>query len=166
VLFTAAAFVVPLTTRRALYCQYLCPHGALQDWADKVVPRRYRPKIRPEVAAGLRWGPYLTLLMALGVTMLALPMDLAGIEPFDAYLVRSAGAATIVVAVVGLVAALFIPMAYCKFGCPTGALLEFVRSHGAADRFGRRDIAALVLVTWTAGFYVFHNPLWEWIRGM
>jgi hypothetical protein len=37
-------------------------------------------------------------------------------------------------------------MAYCHYGCPTGALLEFIRGHGRADRFGRRDIAALLLL--------------------
>jgi hypothetical protein len=37
-------------------------------------------------------------------------------------------------------------MAYCRYGCPTGALLEFIRAHGRSDRFGRRDVAALLLV--------------------
>ena len=37
-------------------------------------------------------------------------------------------------------------MAYCHYGCPTGALLGFIRKHGANDRFGRREIAALLLV--------------------
>jgi hypothetical protein len=50
------------------------------------------------------------------------------------------------VAVVGLVASLFVPMAYCRYGCPTGALLKFVRYAGHGDAFGKRDVAALVLV--------------------
>jgi hypothetical protein len=37
-------------------------------------------------------------------------------------------------------------MAYCHYGCPTGALLNFVRAHGKADRFSRRDLAALLLL--------------------
>jgi thiamine biosynthesis lipoprotein ApbE len=42
-----------------------------------------------------------------------------------------------------LAASLFISQAYCRFGCPTGALLSFVRSSGSGDRWGRRDWAAL-----------------------
>jgi len=49
--------------------------------------------------------------------------------------------------VVGLVAALFVPKAYCKYGCPSGALLEFVRARGVNDKFGRRDwVAGLLLL--------------------
>jgi thiamine biosynthesis lipoprotein len=39
-----------------------------------------------------------------------------------------------------------VPQAYCRFGCPTGALLKFVRSGGRYDHFGRRDGAAVVLL--------------------
>ena len=60
------------------------------------------------------------------------------------------GRLTLAVAIVGLIASLFIPQAYCRYGCPTGALLEFVRSHGAHDRVGRRDIAAGLMVVLVA----------------
>jgi NosR/NirI family transcriptional regulator, nitrous oxide reductase regulator len=73
------------------------------------------------------------------------------VEPFDAYLWKAAGWATISIAIGGLIASLFVPMAYCHYGCPTGALLNFVRKHGAKDRFGRREIAALLLVALAAG---------------
>ena len=46
-----------------------------------------------------------------------------------------------------LIASLLAPQAYCKYGCPTGKLLELVRSHGRADRFNRRDAAAVPLLT-------------------
>ena len=78
--------------------------------------------------------------------ILVLPIDLAHIEPFDAYVLRSAGIATIAIAVIGLIASLFVPMAYCHYGCPTGALLNFIRSHGRIDGFGRREVAAGLLL--------------------
>jgi thiamine biosynthesis lipoprotein len=41
---------------------------------------------------------------------------------------------------------MFVPQAYCKYGCPTGALLKFVRTSSADERWARRDtLAALVL---------------------
>jgi hypothetical protein len=154
VLLLAAALAVPWATRKPLYCQQLCPHGAAQELLSRLAPRRWRITLRPDFARGLRWLPGLLLAFVVVVSVLVLPIDLAHIEPFDAYVLQAAGVATVTIAVVGLIASLFVPMAYCHYGCPTGALLEFIRSHGRADRFGRRDIAALlllalaVLLTW------------------
>ncbi len=80
------------------------------------------------------------------VVVLPLNFDLASLEPFDAYVIRSAGVATIAVAGIGLLAAVSVPKAYCKYGCPTGALLEFVRARGPGDKFGKRDVAAGLLL--------------------
>ena len=90
--------------------------------------------------------PWLLVAFVILVAMLHLNVNLAGIEPFDAYVFRTAGIATIVIAIVGLVAARFVPMAYCKYGCPTGAVLDFLWAHGRPDKFTRRDVAALALL--------------------
>ena len=55
-------------------------------------------------------------------------------------------AATLFVAVIGLMFSLLIPMAYCRFGCPTGALLSFLRFHGRSDQWQLCDTAAVVLL--------------------
>ncbi len=146
VLMLAAALIVPWGSGKPLYCQQLCPHGHAQEFLARLAPKRWRMVLPKRFAAGLRWLPFLTLVMILGVVMLVLPHDLAAFEPFDAYAIRTAGWVTMAIAIAGLVAACFVPMAYCHYGCPTGALLNFIRSHGAADRFGRREVAALVLV--------------------
>jgi len=161
----AAALAVPWVAGRPIYCLHICPHGALQEWLGRVAPARLRARLPAEVAAGLRWLPGLLLALVVAITMLALPLDLADLEPFDAYLIKTAGWATATIAVVGLVASLFIPQAYCKFGCPTGALLEFLRSHGQADRFGRRDWAALLMVLLALGLYWRHAAIQQWILG-
>jgi len=146
VLMLAAALIVPWSTGKPLYCQHLCPHGHVQEWIARIAPRRWRIALPKHFAAGLRWLPFLTLALILAVVMLVLPHDLAAFEPFDAYAIRIAGWATIAIAVAGLAAACLVPMAYCHYGCPTGALLNFIRGRGVADRFGRREIAALCLV--------------------
>ena len=150
VLLAAAALAVPWVSGRPLYCQQLCPHGVAQEWIGRLVPARWRVAVPAGLDRGLRWLPGALLLFVLIVVLLPLDFDLAGVEPFDAYLIRAAGGATIAVAVLGLVAAAFVPKAYCRYGCPTGALLEFGRARGAADRFGRRDAAAAVLVALAA----------------
>ncbi len=142
VLLAAAALAVPWAAKRPLYCQQLCPHGAAQEVLTRLAPASWRVAVPAALDRALRWLPGGLLLFVLFVVMLPLDFDLAGLEAFDAYLIRSAGIATIVVAVAGLIATLFVPKAYCKYGCPTGALLEFVRGRGAADTFERRDLVA------------------------
>ena len=83
------------------------------------------------------------LVWSLLVALTHWPYSLVHIEPFDAYVFRVAGWATLTIAVVGLVASLFVPMAYCRYGCPTGALLEYLRRHARSDRFTRRDLLAV-----------------------
>ncbi len=146
VLLLAAALIIPWAAGKPIYCQHICPHGHAQEFLSRILPARWRLRIPKGVSAGLRWVPALTIVCIFIITILALPADLAGVEPFDAYLLKSAGWATLTIAVVGLIASLFVPMAYCHYGCPTGAVLNFVRRRGVNDGFGRREIAALLLV--------------------
>ena len=163
VLLLAAALAVPWATGKPLYCQQLCPHGAAQELLSRLAPTRWRLTLRPDFARGLRWLPGLLLAFVVAISLLVLPIDLAHLEPFDAYVLRSAGVATIALAIVGLVASLFVPMAYCHYGCPTGALLEFIRGHGRADRFGRRDGAALLLLALAALLAWKYHPIHAWM---
>lgn len=166
-LLAAAALAVPWATRRQLYCSHFCPHGAAQEWAGRLGHRWMRrpPAIPRGIDRGLRWLPPMLIGLVLFVTMERVPLNLAGIEPFDAYLIRTAGAATIAIAVVGLVAAVFVPMAYCKYGCPTGLVLSFVRSHGRADAFARRDVVAGLLVLGAGALYAWHHAIHHFLIG-
>ena len=145
VIFVAAAFLLPWFTKQPVYCQFICPHGNLQRWAMKVIPATWKRPLPEDGKWIARWIPVMLLGVVLAVSFLQLDLDLAGIEPFDAYLLKGAGLATIVVAFVGLAISLFYPMAYCKFGCPTGWLLEFVRRRAGKDHFSERDLMGLAL---------------------
>lgn len=165
VLFVAAALLVPWTTQRPVYCQQLCPHGALQEIIGRHAPQRWRWRVPASVERPLRWLPGGLLGFVLMVVMLPLDFDLAGLEPFDAYVIRAAGAATLAVALVGLLLAAFVPKAYCKYGCPTGALLEFLRARGGADSFCARDWAALGMLGLALFMRWQHATLHAWIFG-
>ena len=54
-------------------------------------------------------------------------------------------------------------MAYCKYGCPTGLVLNYVRSHGRADTLTRRDVAAALLVILAAMLCTGYEPIHQWI---
>ncbi len=152
VLLSLAAFAIPITTRRNVYCSHLCPHGAVQQLIKNRLPWKLRLSRRLKRALTLI--PVLLLTWCLTVAMTGLGFSLVDIEPFDAWVFRIAGWATISVAVVGLIASLFVPMAYCRYGCPTGALLDFVRFHSRSDVWSGRDWLAVGLTILAAGCWV------------
>ncbi len=149
VLLTAAALVLPVVTKRNVYCSHLCPHGAAQQWLRSRLP--WRVHLSRRVSFLLELLPALLLGWVVLVAVTGWSYSLVDVEPFDAYLFRVAGWPTIVIAVVGLVASLFVPMAYCRFGCPTGALLGFLRRHARGDRLGLRDAFAVACLLLAVG---------------
>lgn len=144
-LLTMAAFLIPLATKRNLYCSHLCPHGALQQLVRGRFGRQVA--VPKRLARTLRLVPFALLAVALIVAMTGAAFSLVDLEPFDAWVFSVAGWPTLAIAVVGLLASFFVPMAYCRYGCPTGALLRFL-AH--SDRWSRRDTAAATLVLMAA----------------
>jgi hypothetical protein len=143
VLLSLAALIIPITTKRNLYCSHLCPHGALQQLLKKRLP--WQTEVPKRFVRALRRLPLLLLGLCVFVPLTDAAFSLVDIEPFDAWVYSVAGWPTITVALLGLAASLIIPMAYCKYGCPTGALLEFLRWNTKSDRWSPRDTAATLL---------------------
>jgi polyferredoxin len=132
-----AAVVLPVTTRRNVYCSHLCAHGAAQQLLVRFVkPKRTIPeRLRP----WLPFLPWALLALAILTAVLHLPLALVDIEPFDGYLPTVAGVAALAIFVISLVASGFYPMAYCRHACPTGALLDHLRLHGRSGLLTWRD---------------------------
>jgi polyferredoxin len=152
-LLTATALLLPITTRHNLYCTHLCPHGAAQQLLKNRLP--WRIHLPGRFMLLLKLLPALLLTWCVLVSMTGLPFSLVDIEPFDAWVFRVAGWAPISVALIGLGASLFVPMAYCRYGCPTGALFGFLRWNAGSGHWSRRDsialaIAALAGLLWLA----------------
>jgi polyferredoxin len=141
-MLTAVALLVPAFTGKNVYCSRICPHGAAQTLLGTVVRRRF--------ALPTRWHrllqrvPWLTLLAIWALALSGSGLAFAMFEPFEIW---SAGFYAILPAAIlsiGLLAAVFLPQAYCHYGCPTGALLKFL-THSPGD-FTRRDAIATALV--------------------
>jgi len=133
----AAALVLPATTRRNVYCSHLCAHGAAQQLLVRFAkPRGRLPgRLKPWLAA-LPWG---LLALAILGAMLSLRIALVDLEPFDAYLPLVAGVPALAIFIVSLAASARYPMAYCRHGCPTGALLDHLRLNRKSGTFTWRD---------------------------
>lgn len=143
VFLAGAALLVPWASGHQLYCHQLCPHGFLQRWLGRLPVKPLKIPLRLQRL--LSHLPSLLLIILVASLVIGLSWNLAAFEGFDAWLWRSAGLATLVIAIVGLVASIFSPLAYCKFGCPTGALFKFLRKSSGGNTPGLRDLAAGLL---------------------
>lgn len=150
VFLAGAALLVPWASGSQLYCHQLCPHGFVQRWLGKLPVNTLR--LPPQLHRVLGHLPSALLLLIIASVMTGMSWNLAAFEGFDAWLWRSAGLATVVIAVIGMLASIFIPMAYCKYGCPTGALFNFLRKSSGTRHFGVRDGFAGVLCLAAAYF--------------
>ena len=151
-----AALVPPLTKGNP-YCNHLCPHGAIQQlvkpstksWRRVRVPKFWFPIISRLPAA--------TLIVAYVMLLIVPTIDLSAWEPFHAYLFRIAPWAAFGLAVGSLVFASMVPMGYCRFGCPTGSLLDFVRRKTTSHRIELADWIVLSLFVFAVvirGFFI------------
>lgn len=146
VALAAVALLGPVFTSKQLYCHHICPHGALQQLLAKRLRWQWSPSRRLDGL--LSMSPFVLLLVVFVSVVWALGLDLNQVEPFDAYLFRVAGIASIGIALAGLLWSLVTPLAYCRFGCPTGALFKMLRFTGTGDRLGVRDwLAVAAIVT-------------------
>ncbi|HEY3320810.1 MAG TPA: 4Fe-4S binding protein [Planctomycetota bacterium] len=162
---TAAALLIPWLARRPLYCSYLCPHGAAQELVSVFGPKWLHLNLPASVSKGLRWIPGLLLCGGLVLFYLSMPQELATLEPFAAYNLKVASTFVIAFAIVSVLLAAILPRGYCKYGCPTGALLEFVRGQDRTDHFGRRDVAAAMLLGIAWLLYRYAEPIGVWMAG-
>lgn len=134
------AMLWPPLTKSNTYCSHLCPHGAIQQIIrpqgvlDRKLLRRGRRRwqlhLEPRWQRVLKWIPGATLAVAYLLVLLRPETDLASWEPFHAYLYPIASFATIVIFSLSLLISAFLPMGYCRFGCPTGSLLDYLRRTG------------------------------------
>lgn len=130
------AVLVPLLISRSFYCSYLCPFGAAQELAGRLWPGKRQI---PDWVLGLsRWVRRGILVAAVALLLLLSRFDLADIEPFTAFLIRSAAVSSIILAGLSLAASLFVRRPWCRLLCPTGELLSILRRPLRYPRFMRR----------------------------
>ncbi|MCG8652799.1 MAG: 4Fe-4S binding protein, partial [Pirellulales bacterium] len=130
---------------------HLCPHGALQQLVKPAAKSARHWKLPRPIARGLSWIPGISLALAYLVLVMWPTVDISSWEPFHAYLFRIAGWGSILFAAVSLLVATFVPMAYCRYGCPTGHLIDYLRRTARSNRLQLADIVAVGLLLTAIG---------------
>lgn len=151
----ATAFLVPPITKSNPYCNHLCPHGAIQQSIRPTSKSRRFVRIPPRFNGWLRRLPGATLVVAYLALVTTPSIDVSSWEPFHAYLFRIAGWGSIGLAIGTLAISAFIPMGYCRLGCPTGRLIDYVRRSAASDRITHADGVAvgLLAIAWASRLF-------------
>lgn len=144
VLLCLTAFVIPVFSKHQTYCQHVCPFGAIQQLTRRKMT--FRIRINKSVRGILQFIPVLLLAVSIFVGFRLIEFNLASVEPFDAFQIRVAGWVSISIFLFGLIASTTVPMAYCRYGCPTGALLKFLKFRSDSHQLGLRDCVATVLL--------------------
>ena len=152
-LLSLAALLVPMATGKSFYCHQLCPHGAAQQWMRKLKKKPLRLPKKLDKALQFLPAGLLALVVFLAFTGSA--HTVAILEPFDAYVWEVAGGITIAIALISLVASAFVPMAYCRYGCPTGAVLKLFEFKKGGDGWNKRDYLSFTLLGLALLLYFF-----------
>ena len=122
-LFVVFTVVTTLIAGR-VFCGFLCPFGALQDFLEKVVPRRFKREL-PRALHERLW--LLKYLLLAAILVPALAGSRASIfpflEPFGTVFFLSSSIVLWGIAVAVLAASAVVPRFYCRYACPLGAAL-------------------------------------------
>lgn len=108
---------------------------------------RKRPLLLPKkIDRSLTKLPAVLFAMVILLAFTTSAHTLAMLEPFDAYVWQVAGAVTVALALISLIASAFVPMAYCRYGCPTGAMLKLFEFQPDDQGWNRRDYLSFFLL--------------------
>ena len=141
-LFMVGFTVVTTLLFGRVFCGFLCPFGALQDFITRIVPRRLQRRVPQRIHDRAIYVKYGILLLIVGLA--AAPAQIAVyqyFEPFGTVFYLSSSPLLWSIAGGFLVASAVVPRFYCRYACPLGAALG-VASFLSIFRIGRVEQCA------------------------
>jgi ferredoxin len=144
-LLVAFTLVTTLVWGR-VFCGFLCPFGALQDFIDRLVPRRFQRTLPPDLHARAKWVKYAILAVIVVPPLAGSRVSVYQyFEPFGTVFFRSPSVLLWVIALAFLGASVVVPRFYCRYACPLGAALGIL-SFLSLRRIGRVEQCTLCAV--------------------
>lgn len=130
---------------RGFFCGWLCPFGAMQEFAGWLGHKLALPQLRVSwsnhrLANKLKYAIFVGLLVVSAVSLTRAEV-LAEIEPFKTALTMQFARSWPYVGYAGglLIASMFIHKVYCRYICPLGAGLALLGKLRLKDTIPRRD---------------------------
>jgi NAD-dependent dihydropyrimidine dehydrogenase PreA subunit/Flp pilus assembly pilin Flp len=124
-LFVLVAFTVVTTLLWGrVFCGYLCPFGALQDFLEWVVPKRFRRELSARVHQKAALAKYGVLAVVIASALIGGGVVIYQyVEPFGTVFFPSRSLLLWGIAAGLLAASAIVPRFYCRYVCPLGAAL-------------------------------------------
>ncbi len=113
---------IVLITGNNLYCQMVCPFGALQEGLSGI----FRPKA-PVLPSWTRWIARLLVLAVICFGLFFRAPGNAAYEPFSKVFSFTGSGVMFAVAIISVLASLFFLRPWCGTLCPMRSIFEFVR---------------------------------------
>ncbi len=119
------AVVMPLLGRKGSYCRMHCPMGSAQELLGRLpVPKVKLSATLNKLLNRLRYYILFALLLFM---WLGVGFELMDYEIFSAFIISSASTVVLVMAGVFMLLSLVVRRPYCRFVCPTGALITMTQ---------------------------------------
>jgi hypothetical protein len=128
-LFLAILFclsiLLPILFGKSFYCSWVCPFGASQELCGKITKNKYA--LNPTTIKIVRYTRDIFFFSIMALLWLGFFLDLNLFEPFSAFSIIQTSYFTLGLAGFFLIVSVFVPKAWCKYFCPTGYILEWIR---------------------------------------
>jgi predicted membrane-bound spermidine synthase len=108
-----------------IYCGYLCPFGALQEFIGYLVPARFKPALSIDQMRKGRFIKFIVLFVLIAAFFLSRSHDTLAVDPLiKAFSFKYYGELLLIIITIALIGSLFYSRFWCRYLCPAGAFLS------------------------------------------
>ncbi len=115
----------PIFIKKNIYCQNICPFGALQEICYKIPNKKL--KIPYNTYTYLVHLKQIYLLIIIGILLIGWGVDLSKLEPFIAFRIHIVSNTMLFFFIIVMLLSTIINKPWCKYLCPTGLCLDLLK---------------------------------------